>query len=66
MKHGRPVIRPHDAAALGHKLVAVRDASLLDDPAELFAFAHERGIQLLAEVVAKGELLTAEIVEAAP
>lgn len=51
------------AAALGHKLVAVRDASLLDDPADLFAFAAKHGVQLIAEVVAKGEALSAEIVE---
>lgn len=50
------------AAALGHKLVAVRDASLLDDVSELYEFAHERGVQLLSEIVAKGEPLTAEIV----
>lgn len=51
------------AAALGHRLVAVRDASLLDDQDDLHAFAAERGIQLISEVVAKGEDLTAEIVE---
>lgn len=51
------------AAALGHKLVAVRDASLLDDHAELINFARERGVQILSEIVAKGEPLTAEITE---
>ncbi len=56
------------AAALGHRLVAVRDASLLDadQRAQVDAFAAERGVQLLAEVVASGEPLTAEIAEAEP
>lgn len=56
------------AAALGHRLIAVRDASLLDaeQRAEIDRFAAERGVQLLAEVVASGEPLTAEIVEAEP
>jgi len=55
------------AAALGHRLIAVRDASLLDDEsrADVAAFAAERGVQLLAEVVSSGESLTAEIVEGA-
>lgn len=54
------------AAALGNRVIAVRDASLLDaeQRAALERFATERGVQLLAEVVASGEPLTAEIVEA--
>jgi flagellar biosynthesis GTPase FlhF len=56
------------AAALGHRLVAVRDASLLDaeERAAVDAFAAERGVQLLAEVVVSGEPLSAVIEEAAP
>ncbi len=54
------------AAALGHRLVAVRDASLLDDDsrAAMNAFAAEHGVQLITEIVCAGESLHAEIVEA--
>lgn len=53
------------AAALGHRLVAVRDASLLDaaSRAALDAFAAEKGVQLIAEVVADGAPLEAVIEE---
>jgi len=54
------------AAALGLRLIAVRDASLLDadEMARLDEFANARQVQLLKEVVATGQLLTAEIEEA--
>jgi DNA repair exonuclease SbcCD ATPase subunit len=53
------------AAALGHRLIAVRDASLIDDMAPINEFAKEHGVQLVCEVVAKGEPLQAEIVDVA-
>ncbi len=53
------------AAALGHRLIAVRDASLLDEDsrAELAKFAAGHGVQLISEIVTRGVALTAEIVE---
>lgn len=51
------------AAASGHKLIAVRDASLLDDESlsKLSALAREQDVQLLTEIVANGEPLTADV-----
>ena len=50
-------------AALGHRIVAVRDASMLDGAgrAALEAFAHEHGVQLISEIVSDGKQLEAVI-----
>lgn len=55
------------AAAQGHRLVTIRNAERLDEKhrAEVDAFAVQRGIQVLYEVVSKSGELTAEIVDAA-
>lgn len=52
-------------AALGHKIVAVRNASLMDEDTRAAAekFAAERGIQLISEIVRRGAPLTAVIEE---
>ena len=52
-------------AALGHRIVAVRDASMLDGAgrAALEAFAHEHGVQLISEIVSDGKQLEAVIEE---
>lgn len=53
------------AAALGHHLVSVPDASLLDDDsrAELADFARSHDVQLISERVVTGEPLSVEIIE---
>ena len=50
-------------AALGHKIVAVRNASLMDEDtrAAAEALANEHGIQLISEIVRRGAPLTAVI-----
>jgi hypothetical protein len=52
-------------AALGHHLIAVRNASLLDADtlADVEAFAGSHGVQMIAEIVSTGEPLTAVIEE---
>ena len=54
------------AAALGNRIIAVRDASLLDTDARaaLDAFAADHGVQLFCEEVTAGRELSAVIVEA--
>lgn len=56
------------AAALGHRLIAIRDASLLDAAgrAEVERVAAERGVQLLSEIVSDtGDVVEAVIEEGA-
>ena len=63
---GQPMTVEGAAQASGLDADTRDDVELMQETAAVDAFAAERGVQLLAEVVVSGEPLSAVIEEAAP